>query len=87
MQILNGKYIGFYIHNSVSDYLGKIGVAVSLSSNNETLAKQIAMHIAASNPLALSEEHLSDELIKKEQKLFLNKQEKVVSQKMSLKIW
>ncbi len=70
MQILNGKYIGFYIHNSTSDYLGKIGVAVSLSSNNETLAKQIAMHVAASNPLALSEEHLSDELIKKEQKLF-----------------
>ena len=70
MQILNGNYIGFYIHNSTSDYLGKIGVAVSLSSNNETLAKQIAMHVAASNPLALSEEHLSDELIKKEQKLF-----------------
>ena len=70
MQILNGKYIGFYIHNSTSEYLGKIGVAVSLSSNNETLAKQIAMHVAASNPLALSEEHLSDELIKKEQKLF-----------------
>ena len=70
MQTLNGKYIGFYIHNSTSDYLGKIGVAVSLSANNETLAKQIAMHVAASNPLALSEEHLSDELIKKEQKLF-----------------
>ena len=28
------------------------------------------MHVAASDPLALSEEHLSDELIKKEQKLF-----------------
>ena len=70
MKIINGKYIGFYIHNSASDNLGKIGVAVSLSEYNETLAKQIAMHIAASNPLALSEEHLSDELIKKEQKLF-----------------
>ncbi len=71
MQIIHGKYIGFYIHNSSSDNLGKIGVAVSLSSNNETLVKQIAMHIAASNPLALSEEHLSDELINKEKKLFL----------------
>ena len=71
MQILHGKYIGFYIHNSSSDNLGKIGVAVSLSSSNETLVKQIAMHIAASNPLALSEEHLSDELINKEKKLFL----------------
>jgi len=70
MKIISGKYIGFYIHNSASDNLGKIGVAVSLSEYNETLAKQIAMHIAASNPLALSEEHLSDELIKKEQKLF-----------------
>ena len=71
MQIIHGKHIGFYIHNSSSDNLGKIGVAVSLSSNNETLVKQIAMHVAASNPLALSEEHLSDELIKKEKKLFL----------------
>ena len=71
VQIIHGKYIGFYIHNSSSDNLGKIGVAVSLSSSNETLVKQIAMHIAASNPLALSEEHLSDELINKEKKLFL----------------
>ena len=70
MQVLNGDYIGFYIHNSTSDYLGKIGVAVSLSSNNETLAKQIAMHVAASNPLALSEDRIPDELIEKEKKLF-----------------
>ncbi len=70
MQVLNGEYIGFYIHNSTSDYLGKIGVAVSLSSNNESLAKQIAMHVAASNPLALSEDRIPDELIEKEKKLF-----------------
>tara|TARA_Y100000766_G_C18768844_1_gene537349 strand:- start:496 stop:960 length:465 start_codon:yes stop_codon:yes gene_type:complete len=70
MQVINGKYIGVYINNSSSINLGKIGVAVSLSDNNETLAKQIAMHIAASNPLALSEEHISDELINKEKKLF-----------------
>ncbi len=70
MQIINGKYIGFYIHNSASNNLGKIGVAVSLSQKNEALAKQIAMHIAASNPIALSEEYLPEELIKKEQKLF-----------------
>ena len=70
MQVLTGEYIGFYIHNSTSDYLGKIGVAVSLSSNNESLAKQIAMHVAASNPLALSEDRIPDELIEKEKKLF-----------------
>ena len=70
MHIISGKYVGFYIHNSVSENLGKIGVAVSLSEDNETLAKQIAMHIAASNPLALSEEYLSEELMKKEEKLY-----------------
>ena len=66
MQILNGKYIGFYIHNSTSDYLGKIGVAVSLSSNNETLAKQIAMHVAASNTLAINKEGIDKKIIDKE---------------------
>tara|TARA_A100001011_G_C13950111_1_gene690871 strand:- start:264 stop:728 length:465 start_codon:yes stop_codon:yes gene_type:complete len=70
MYIISGKYIGFYIHNSVSENLGKIGVAVSLSEDNKSLAKQIAMHIAASNPLALSEENLSEELMKKEEKLY-----------------
>ncbi|MFL2801760.1 MAG: translation elongation factor Ts [Paracoccaceae bacterium] len=70
MYIISGKYVGFYIHNSVSENLGKIGVVVSLSEDNETLAKQIAMHIAASNPLALSEEHLSEELLKKEENLY-----------------
>ena len=67
---ISGENVGFYVHNSVSENLGKIGVAVSLSSKNETLAKQIAMHIAASNPLALSEEHLSKELIEKEKNLY-----------------
>ena len=70
MKNITGKYVGIYIHNSVSNNLGKIGVVVSLLKENETLAKQIAMHIAASNPLALSEQQLSEEMLKKEEKLY-----------------
>ena len=42
MKKISGNNIGFYVHNSVSSNLGKIVVAVSLSNNDEALAKQIA---------------------------------------------
>ena len=53
-----------YVHNQVSPGLGKIGVLVALESTApvETLAalgKQIAMHVAAAHPLALTGEDLS----------------------------
>ncbi len=48
-----------YIHNAVKPDLGKIGVLVALESTAgaqqlETLGKQISMHVAAANPLAMS---------------------------------
>ncbi len=68
---LDSGYIYSYVHNSVTENLGKIGVLVALSSENESLGKQIAMHIAASNPLALSEKDLSDDLLNREKKVYL----------------
>jgi elongation factor Ts len=60
-----------YVHNQVSPGLGKIGVLVALESAApaETLValgKQIAMHVAAAHPLALSAEELPAELIERE---------------------
>jgi len=60
-----------YIHNAVTDCMGKIGVLVALESSGdkeklEVLAKKIAMHVAATNPLALSENDLDSEVIDKE---------------------
>ena len=37
----------------------------------ETFGKQLSMHIAASNPIALHSEDINDEIINKDQKLFL----------------
>ena len=52
-----------YIHNSVTDGMGKIGVLVALQSSGDAdklaeLGKKIAMHIAATNPLALNVDDL-----------------------------
>ncbi len=50
--------IATYTHNTVSEGLGKIGVLVALESEGDvtvlgTLGRQIAMHVAATNPVAL----------------------------------
>ena len=60
-----------YVHNAVSPGLGKIGVLVALESaadkaTLETLGKQLAMHIAAANPLALTGDALDPALIERE---------------------
>ena len=72
---LSGQNISVYVHNSVSSNMGKIGVLVSLSGKQEELGRQIAMHVAATNPASLSENDLSDELIERE-KLILAEQAK-----------
>ena len=55
-----------YVHNSVSDGLGKIGVLVDLDSENKELSevgKNLCMHIAALNPKSISENDLDNEII------------------------
>ena len=63
-----------YQHSVIKDNVSKLGVIVSIeaSQNNEEIkifGKQLSMHIAASNPIALSSNEISEEIIKKEQTL------------------
>jgi elongation factor Ts len=63
--------VATYVHNASSPELGKIGVLVALKSTADktklaALGKQLAMHIAAAAPLALTAEHLSPEVIARE---------------------
>ena len=67
-----------YVHNQVAPGLGRIGVLVALESAApaETLTqlgKQIAMHIAAAHPLALSADDLSADLIERERSIAMEK--------------
>jgi len=68
---VNPGVVAAYVHNAASPELGKIGVLVALKSGADAgklapLAKQIAMHVAAANPLALSVEHLNAEVVERE---------------------
>jgi elongation factor Ts len=63
--------IGAYVHNSVSDGLGKIGVLVGLESSGKadelkSLGRLVAMHIAASNPQALDAASLDPAVVARE---------------------
>ena len=63
-----------YLHTVVKDNLSKLAVIVSLNTNenNEKIkvfGKQLAMHVAASNPLALNPENIDEKIIKKEEEL------------------
>ena len=64
----------FYLHSVVKDNLAKLGVILSIKVNNkdkkvEEFCKQLSMHIAALNPLALRPEDIDINLIEKEKEL------------------
>ncbi|AQR73234.1 translation elongation factor Ts [Sphingomonas sp. LM7] len=73
-----------YVHNAAAPGLGKIGVLVALESDAgvdvlEPLGKQLAMHIAAAFPLALSVEGLDSEVVEREAAILREKNaEKIV---------
>ena len=63
-----------YLHTVVKDNLAKLAVVVSLETNEnsetvKTFGKQLSMHIAASNPLALESNLIDKSIIEKEQEL------------------
>lgn len=57
--------IGTYLHGT------QIGVMVVLKGGNEQLAKDIAMHVAASRPVVVSREQVSSDVIAKEREIFM----------------
>jgi elongation factor Ts len=70
--------IGQYVHNSVSDGLGKIGVLVGLESTGKAdelaaLGRQLAMHVASANPIALDASGVSADIIKREKDVLADK--------------
>lgn len=56
--------VGSYLHDT------RIGVLVALKNEDETLAKDIAMHIAATSPLVVSQDQVSPEAIDREREIF-----------------
>lgn len=70
--------IGSYVHNSVSDGLGKIGVIVALESPGDAaeltaLGRLVAMHVAAANPLAVDAAGVDPAVVAREKDVLADK--------------
>jgi elongation factor Ts len=68
---VNPGVVAAYVHNPASPELGKIGVLVALKSTADkdklsALAKQLAMHVAAASPLALTQAHMDKAVVERE---------------------
>ncbi len=83
--------VATYVHNQAAPGMGKIGVLVALESTGDKdklneIGRQVAMHVAATNPLALKDEDVDQEVVERERAIFAEqakqsgKPEKVVNQ-------
>jgi elongation factor Ts len=63
---INGESVASYVHNAATTGMGQIGVIVAMKGSNEEFGRQVAMHIAAANPVALDEGSLDPELVERE---------------------
>ncbi|WAX93739.1 translation elongation factor Ts [Aminobacter sp. NyZ550] len=67
--------VATYVHNAVADNLGKLGVLVAIETagNHDAaraFARQVAMHVAATNPLALTPEEVDATAVEREKAIF-----------------
>ncbi|OYX74761.1 MAG: translation elongation factor Ts [Rhizobiales bacterium 32-66-11] len=77
LQVEHGV-IASYVHGTVSEGLGRIGVLVALESKGDveklsTLGRQIAMHVAALSPLALDASGIDESVVAREKAILLEK--------------
>ena len=62
---ISASVVGTYVHSNE-----KIGVMIGLDGGSEELAKDIAMHVAAVNPMVVNPDDVDPEVIKKEKEIF-----------------
>lgn len=66
--LYNEDSLGYYNHN------GKVAsiVSMNINSSNNSILKDVAMHIVAMNPLSISRDEISSSIVDRERKLYLN---------------
>ncbi|EAU42780.1 translation elongation factor Ts protein [Fulvimarina pelagi HTCC2506] len=67
--------VATYIHNQVADGVGKLGVLVAIETDGDkekmaAFGRQVAMHVAATNPLALSPDEVDADVAEREKAIF-----------------
>jgi elongation factor Ts len=67
--------VATYIHNAVADNLGKLGVLVAIETTGNAdaaraFARQVAMHVAATNPMALTADEIEPAAMEREKAIY-----------------
>ena len=84
--------VATYVHNAVADDLGKLGVLVAIETTGKAeaahaFARQVAMHVAATNPLALTPEELDPAAVERERRSSPTRRASRASRKTSSRRW
>jgi elongation factor Ts len=66
METVQAEKVVTYVHNSASQNMGQIGVLVAINGEDSEFARQLAMHVAAANPQALSSGELDQSVVERE---------------------
>ena len=69
MQSIEAERVVTYVHNSATQDMGQIGVLVAINGDNTEFARQVAMHVAAANPQALSAAELDQSIVEREKNI------------------
>jgi elongation factor Ts len=66
METIQAEKVVTYVHNSATQNMGQIGVLVAINGEDSEFARQLAMHVAAANPQALSSGELDQSVVERE---------------------
>ena len=69
MEAIEAERVVAYVHNTAAQDMGQIGVLVAINGENTEFARQVAMHVAAANPQALSSAELDQSVVEREKNI------------------
>ncbi len=69
-EIISGDILGYYLHAN-----NKVASVVSLNKGNQELAREIAMHVTAMNPIYLKPEDIPEDILAKEKEIYIEQLE------------
>ena len=69
MKKVSGKSVASYVHNKAEEGIGKIGVLVALDGDDDGIGRKVAMHVAATSPISISEEDAPAERVERERQV------------------
>ena len=69
METIEAERVVTYVQNSATQDMGQIGVLVAINGDNTEFARQVAMHVAAANPQALSAAELDQSIVEREKNI------------------